>query len=244
MPINPTSHHIVYTPILPALAIDPSTGTRTRLRTQNRRRSGRNTETSDPIRQLWSNRDTSPSPSHHALPNGHLESEFRFPKQIQKISCLIPDISVQEDIAPDSGTSPSDSLFNSLPTPELVHQHSKLAQARSLVLAIQARLESEEKTETETEGEAMSNGYPPAGSSGPGAGGPGQGPWGGPFPTLHLWPLHDTFQMKMIHLPVGERVSVGICILSMPFPASYSPTPSIASFTSKLLPVLIWCRQF
>ncbi|KAJ9100510.1 hypothetical protein QFC21_003550 [Naganishia friedmannii] len=32
-------------------------------------------------------------------------------------------------------------------------------------------------------------------------------PWGGPFPSLHLWPLNETFVMKMIHLPPGERVS-------------------------------------
>lgn len=37
----------------------------------------------------------------------------------------------------------------------------------------------------------------------------GQGgnfPWGSPFPSLHLWPLNETFVMKMIHLPPGERV--------------------------------------
>lgn len=33
-----------------------------------------------------------------------------------------------------------------------------------------------------------------------------QQPWGGPFPSLHLWPIQDTFQMKMIHLPAGQRV--------------------------------------
>jgi hypothetical protein len=30
--------------------------------------------------------------------------------------------------------------------------------------------------------------------------------WGGPFPSLHLWPIQDTFQMKMIHLPDQQRV--------------------------------------
>jgi hypothetical protein len=34
-----------------------------------------------------------------------------------------------------------------------------------------------------------------------------QAGWGKPFPSLHLWPLQDTFQMKMIHLPEGQRVS-------------------------------------
>ena len=39
-------------------------------------------------------------------------------------------------------------------------------------------------------------------------------PWGGPFPSLHLWPLNETFTTKMIHLPPitgrnpAERVSV------------------------------------
>ena len=33
-----------------------------------------------------------------------------------------------------------------------------------------------------------------------------QQPWGGPFPSLHLWPIQDTFQMKMIHLPAGQKV--------------------------------------
>ncbi|OXG99127.1 hypothetical protein C370_07444, partial [Cryptococcus neoformans A1-35-8] len=54
--------------------------------------------------------------------------------------------------------------------------------------------------------------------SGPNAqagGGPGGGQaqggeqWGGPFPSLHLWPLQDTFQMKMIHLPEGQRIKIG-----------------------------------
>jgi hypothetical protein len=31
--------------------------------------------------------------------------------------------------------------------------------------------------------------------------------WGGPFPSLHLWPIQETFTMKMIHLPEGQRVS-------------------------------------
>jgi hypothetical protein len=51
-------------------------------------------------------------------------------------------------------------------------------------------------------------------------GGYGQGghgeemPWGGPFPSLHLWPLNETFATKMIHLPPitgrnpAERVSL------------------------------------
>ncbi|KAJ9122277.1 hypothetical protein QFC22_001697 [Naganishia vaughanmartiniae] len=34
-------------------------------------------------------------------------------------------------------------------------------------------------------------------------------PWGGPFPSLHLWPLNETFVMKMIHLPPSERVKIG-----------------------------------
>ncbi|KAJ9093922.1 hypothetical protein QFC19_008155 [Naganishia cerealis] len=34
-------------------------------------------------------------------------------------------------------------------------------------------------------------------------------PWGGPFPSLHLWPLNETFVMKMIHLPPGERIKIG-----------------------------------
>jgi len=32
-------------------------------------------------------------------------------------------------------------------------------------------------------------------------------PWGAPFPSLHLWPIEDTFAMKMIHLPEAQRVS-------------------------------------
>lgn len=32
-------------------------------------------------------------------------------------------------------------------------------------------------------------------------------PWGAPFPSLHLWPIQDTFAMKMVHLPQGQRVS-------------------------------------
>lgn len=32
--------------------------------------------------------------------------------------------------------------------------------------------------------------------------------WGGPFPSLHMWPVPDTFVMKMIHLPPGQRVSM------------------------------------
>ncbi|WVR04799.1 hypothetical protein IAU60_001811 [Kwoniella sp. DSM 27419] len=36
----------------------------------------------------------------------------------------------------------------------------------------------------------------------------GQG-WGGPFPSLHLWPVQDTFVMKMIHLPEGQRIKIG-----------------------------------
>ena len=35
----------------------------------------------------------------------------------------------------------------------------------------------------------------------------GQAPWGGPFPSLHMWPIHETFAMKMIHLPDQQRVS-------------------------------------
>ncbi|OCF44842.1 hypothetical protein I317_01331 [Kwoniella heveanensis CBS 569] len=34
-------------------------------------------------------------------------------------------------------------------------------------------------------------------------------PWGAPFPSLHLWPLQDTFVMKMIHLPEGQRIKIG-----------------------------------
>jgi hypothetical protein len=39
-------------------------------------------------------------------------------------------------------------------------------------------------------------------------------PWGAPFPSLHMWPLNETFATKMIHLPPitgrnpAERVSV------------------------------------
>ncbi|ODO08541.1 hypothetical protein L198_00271 [Cryptococcus wingfieldii CBS 7118] len=45
---------------------------------------------------------------------------------------------------------------------------------------------------------------------GPGGGQPQGGEqWGGPFPSLHLWPLQDTFQMKMIHLPEGQRIKIG-----------------------------------
>ncbi|KAL7419123.1 hypothetical protein Q5752_005959 [Cryptotrichosporon argae] len=29
------------------------------------------------------------------------------------------------------------------------------------------------------------------------------------YPALHLWPLQDTFQMKMIYLPEGQRIKVG-----------------------------------
>lgn len=36
-----------------------------------------------------------------------------------------------------------------------------------------------------------------------------QPPWGGPFPSLHLWPLNETFVMKMIHLPPSERIKIG-----------------------------------
>ncbi|TXT16079.1 hypothetical protein VHUM_00582 [Vanrija humicola] len=36
-----------------------------------------------------------------------------------------------------------------------------------------------------------------------------QQPWGTPYPALHLWPIQDTFQMKMIHLPAGQRVKIG-----------------------------------
>ncbi|GHJ87254.1 hypothetical protein NliqN6_3656 [Naganishia liquefaciens] len=36
-----------------------------------------------------------------------------------------------------------------------------------------------------------------------------QQPWGGPFPSLHLWPLNETFIMKMIHLPPNERIKIG-----------------------------------
>jgi len=32
--------------------------------------------------------------------------------------------------------------------------------------------------------------------------------WGGPFPALHLWPIQDTFVMKMIHLPEQQRVGL------------------------------------
>ncbi|WVQ79848.1 hypothetical protein IAT38_001948 [Cryptococcus sp. DSM 104549] len=42
----------------------------------------------------------------------------------------------------------------------------------------------------------------------PGVNNGGQ-PWGGPFPSLHLWPMQDTFAMKMIHLPEGQRIKVG-----------------------------------
>ncbi|WWD21686.1 hypothetical protein CI109_106172 [Kwoniella shandongensis] len=48
-----------------------------------------------------------------------------------------------------------------------------------------------------------------AGGGGGGAGGGGGTPWGGPFPSLHLWPLQDTFAMKMIHLPDGQRIKIG-----------------------------------
>jgi len=40
-------------------------------------------------------------------------------------------------------------------------------------------------------------------------------PWGAPFPSLHMWPLNETFTTKMIHLPPitgrnpAERVSFG-----------------------------------
>ncbi|WWC86694.1 uncharacterized protein L201_001571 [Kwoniella dendrophila CBS 6074] len=49
-------------------------------------------------------------------------------------------------------------------------------------------------------------------SQGPqGQGGQNNGglPWGAPFPSLHLWPLQDTFVMKMIHLPEGQRIKIG-----------------------------------
>lgn len=44
-------------------------------------------------------------------------------------------------------------------------------------------------------------------------------PWGSPFPSLHLWPLNETFTTKMIHLPPvgseteGERVGLVFDIL-------------------------------
>ncbi|OCF77160.1 hypothetical protein I204_02872 [Kwoniella mangroviensis CBS 8886] len=44
---------------------------------------------------------------------------------------------------------------------------------------------------------------------GQGGAGPAQPLWGGPFPSLHLWPLQDTFVMKMIHLPEGQRIKIG-----------------------------------
>lgn len=53
------------------------------------------------------------------------------------------------------------------------------------------------------QGQAMNH------STGPNSGGGGEVPWGAPFPSLHLWPIQDTFQMKMIHLPEGQRVSIG-----------------------------------
>ena len=31
-------------------------------------------------------------------------------------------------------------------------------------------------------------------------------PWTPVYPALHLWPMQDTFVMKMIHLPDGQRV--------------------------------------
>lgn len=50
-----------------------------------------------------------------------------------------------------------------------------------------------------------------------GQGGQGEEPpWGGPFPSLHLWPLNETFTTKMIHLPPitgrnpAERVSLAL----------------------------------
>jgi hypothetical protein len=50
-------------------------------------------------------------------------------------------------------------------------------------------------------------------SPAPGQSGRDDVPWGGPFPSLHLWPMNETFPTKMIHLPPclsrvgGERVS-------------------------------------
>jgi hypothetical protein len=56
--------------------------------------------------------------------------------------------------------------------------------------------------------------------SGYGQGGHGEEmPWGGPFPSLHLWPLNETFATKMIHLPPitgrnpAERVSRKVPLL-------------------------------
>lgn len=56
-------------------------------------------------------------------------------------------------------------------------------------------------------------------SSGPNSGGGGEVPWGAPFPSLHLWPIQDTFQMKMIHLPEGQRVSFESSTTSFPVAA-------------------------
>ncbi|OXG75109.1 hypothetical protein C350_05288 [Cryptococcus neoformans MW-RSA36] len=53
------------------------------------------------------------------------------------------------------------------------------------------------------QGQAMNH------STGPNSGGGGEVPWGAPFPSLHLWPIQDTFQMKMIHLPEGQRIKIG-----------------------------------
>lgn len=53
-------------------------------------------------------------------------------------------------------------------------------------------------------------------STGLNSGGGGEVPWGAPFPSLHLWPIQDTFQMKMIHLPEGQRVSLGLFTTCLP----------------------------
>ncbi|WWC68153.1 uncharacterized protein I206_102076 [Kwoniella pini CBS 10737] len=54
-----------------------------------------------------------------------------------------------------------------------------------------------------------SQSYLNQGSGGQGGQSNGNVPWGGPFPSLHLWPLQDTFVMKMIHLPDGQRIKIG-----------------------------------
>ncbi|WVF69585.1 hypothetical protein IAT40_004363 [Kwoniella sp. CBS 6097] len=66
------------------------------------------------------------------------------------------------------------------------------------------------------QGQGQGQGNQNAQSQSPNPGGQGQGggngnnlPWGAPFPSLHLWPLQDTFVMKMIHLPEGQRIKIG-----------------------------------
>ena len=193
MSIDPTSQPTVYTPSLPTL-VTLVTGSPRPSRSRTRRAS-RSTHLLTPLVS-----DPLPSEHENAASLG-ISVEDHNP--IHRFTQIYA-----------SGPSLSNALPESPSESELFEQYHKFANLRSVLAEVKTRFhqlvsESQNQSEADSDADAvaMSNGYPPAGSSGPGAGGQGQGPWGGPFPALHLWPLHDTFQMKMIHLPAGERVS-------------------------------------